>query len=360
MLLYTDTMVKIILFLLLGAVIIFAIYIVLLVIQTKQENAYDVDLHLPVGTQDEALIRRYTSLCVPTTLPHVQYPKDIFGISVVVRPEGEQYFQLSKELGATWMRTEFDWRGIERADGTYDWAQSDTTIAEMNARGFSALGNINYLPLHLHTWEDIRAHFKKFTRALAERYTPLGVNYYEIFNEPNLAGWGWLDKSTRPEPYIGEYAILLAIANAEIRAVNPEAVIVLGGISSDDVTGMPYVAFTKSLLDLGSANCFDIYAFHPYGKEGKFGKTAAELTALLSTYTPMYKPIWFNEYGTDQNDRLAYAIESMIKERSAADAWFWFTLRDLRPNNRWNFGLLNYEFKKKPAFDLLKELLSSR
>lgn len=129
---------------------------------------------------------------------------------------------------------------------------------------------------------------------------------------------------------------------------------VIGGISSDTISGMPYPDFLKKLLSYDTSKCFDILAFHPYGHEGKFTQTASEFGLLLAQGNADPKPIWFNEYGTDQNKRLRYSIDSMYKERAAADAWFWFTLRDLRPNNRWTYGLTDYNFKKKEAFKLFQ------
>lgn len=336
--------------------VVLVIYFALVSIRNKQENTHDVNLNLPVGTSDISLIETYTKECEPTILPKNQFPKDIVGISAVP-PYHEKYYSLSKELGATWMRAEFDWRAIELPDGTYDWAATDTMVSDMNKNGFHLLGTISYIPTNLHTWEEIRNHFQKFTRALSQRYVPQGITYYEIFNEPNLPGWSWLDKKTKPEGYVGEYAILLAIANKEIHSTDSSAVVVIGGVSSDKVTGMPYPNFIKELLSYGSSKCFDVFAFHPYGHEGKFAQTVVEINSLFKQNGATPKPIWFNEYGTEQNQKLGYSIDSMFRERSAVDAWFWFTLRDLRPNNRWNYGLTDYDFKPKEAYFLFQSFL---
>ena len=187
------------------------------------ENTHDVNLNLPAGTYDRSLISTYTKKCTETALPRSESPKGIIGVSTVP-PFNERYYTLSKELGATWMRTEFDWRAIEQSDGTYDWTAADKMVNEMNKNNFHILGTIAYIPTHLQTWEEIRDHFQKFTHELGKRYHSQGISYYEIFNEPNLPGWGWLDKRTSPENYVGEYAILLAIANKEIHDIDPHAV----------------------------------------------------------------------------------------------------------------------------------------
>lgn len=335
-------------------VIVFAWTIIFPILRDKQENTHDVNLNLPMGTRDSVLVTRYTKECTETRLSDAEFPKHILGISTVP-PLGKEYYRLAKELNVTWMRAEFDWRAIENPDGSYDWSSADTLVAEMNTFGFYVLGTINYLPVHLKTWEDIRIHFQRFVRALAERYHSKGIRFYEVFNEPNLTGWGWIDKEANPNDYIGEYAILLALANKEIHAVDSSAVVVLGGVSSDDVIGMSYRDFLIALVDYGSLPCFDILAFHPYGHEGKFDKTVTEISSYVEQNGVRHKPIWFDEYGADEDSRLEYTIQSMFMERDVVDAWFWFTLRDLRPNKRWTYGLTDYEFQKKDAFEIFSK-----
>lgn len=326
------------------------------IIQLHREDTENIDLYLPLGRTDKKVIESFTKLCRPTTLPQENFPKKFIGLSAnIVSMIDEQYYGLMKELDMNWMRVFISWRSIERPDGTYDWSITDATVNDTKKHNIHLLVTLNVLPTHLHTWDDIDEHYRKFIRAFAERYTKEGVNYFEILNEPNLPGEGWLDKVTKPEGYIGEYAIILAIANEEIHKVNPTAVILNGGISSDDVHGMSYRTFLSQMLSYGTESCFDVLAFHPYGHEARFATTTKELRDILVQYKVGERPIWFNEYGTDEDKRLPYTIESMYKEKDVVDAWFWYTLRDLRPNHRWGYGLTEYDYVKKDAFEIFKE-----
>jgi hypothetical protein len=334
--------------------------VVFSIIRDIKENAYSVKLDLPAGEQDKNIINSYVSKCSYSTQSKNNYPKGSIGISGNVWPlhdeaTNQKYYSLTKELGVTWMRSEFDWRFTEKAHGTYDWSSSDAVVSATKKNNLGLLANINYLPTTIHTWGDMREHFRKYTRAVAERYTKEGVMYYEIFNEPNLPGWGWVDKSIKPEEYVGEYVIMLAIANEEIHKVNKDAVIVIGGLSPDDVKGMPYDLFIQQMKEYDALKCFDVFAFHPYGRQEKFTKTVEELSSLLAEKHVDPKPIWFNEYGTDDDKQLVYSIETMYKEKDAVPMWFWFTLKDLRPDGRWKYGLTDFDFNKKEAFTVFKK-----
>lgn len=341
-----------------------------LITDEYKANKYNRELVLEKSTSNTASVQKYTNECKLADRSLNSLPKDIIGISTVP-PHTKQYFELVDDLGVNWIRAEFFWNEIEQSDGTYDWSSADSLVIESQKRGIKILGTINRIPTYLHKWSDINSHFQKITEALVERYkvggvlskelgwNAYGVEYWEIFNEPNLTGWGWLSKREKPQDFIGEYATLLAIANSSIRDKDSSAVIVLAGISSDMVTGMPYEDFLNQFYSYKTQKCFDVLAFHPYGKDGKFLKTASEIREIARMNGDTKKPLWYNEYGTEHNENLVPFVQAMFKERDAADVWFWFTLSDLRPHNLWNYGLMDYNKEPKEAFHVFKNLLKS-
>jgi hypothetical protein len=353
--------IKIFVSVIVGVILLIGIAKVTTIIQLRREDTENVDLHLPPGRTDIKIIQSFTKLCRPTELSQDRFPTKFVGLSTNIPSMiDEKYFSLTKELGINWMRVFISWRDIERPDGTYDWTATDKTVADIKKHDIHLLATLYLIPTNLHTWDDIDEHYRKFIKAFAERYTKDGVTYFEVFNEPNLPGYGWLDRVTKPEGYIGEYAIMLAIANEEIRKVNGDAVILNGGISSDDVHGMPYGQFLTQMLSYGTTPCFDVLAFHPYGLEGRFATTRDELQGILAQTGVRERPIWFDEYGTPEDTRLPYTIESMYKEKDVADAWFWYTLRDLRPDHRWGYGLTDYNYVKKDAFGIFKKYFTNK
>ena len=121
--------------------------------------------------------------------------------------------------------------------------------------------------LDLHS-QDERGGWERFTTLLAKRYGPAGsfwgeheglvpyrpIQAWEIWNEPNLEEFGDLSPKA--------FRITLRIARRGLRTVDPEARIVLGGLSFSGGDAMDYlerVAATKS-----SRCLFDAVAIHPY------------------------------------------------------------------------------------------------
>jgi hypothetical protein len=116
--------------------------------------------------------------------------------------------------------------------------------------------------------------FKAFVVALVERYdgdgqndAPSGavVNYWEFYNEPDLgstvldgSGWG---------NYGSQYAAMLQTVHDPIKAANPNAQIVMGGIAHDAFVdkGGPFIrSFLDDVLTAGGGSSFDIMNFHYY------------------------------------------------------------------------------------------------
>ncbi len=361
---------KVLLILLVCAFVVI-LTIIFRVLRDRAENTHDVPLMVGQPTTSKETVVNLAKNCTLSTLPKELFARGVIGLSDTPwPPEAPKFYEKYRDLGVSWARVNIDWRLIEMEDVSYDLSSSDILVRNSQAEEISLLANLIYQPVHIETWDLMQERFNRFARAVAERYKPdgifakengwkdYGISYWEIFNEPNLPNWGWLDKNADPREYVGEYSALLAVGNKAIHAVDPKAVIVLGGVSSDDVHGMPYPLFFNELFSYGVASCFDILAFHPYGKDGMFKETANELRDIMRKNGVEEKPIWFNEYGTPDDTELEKMMRAMLEEEDAVDAWFWFTLRDLRPNKRWNYGLTDYEFSPKPVYFILKERFS--
>ena len=329
-------------------------------------------LQIEKAPDDRAAILGLTQACIPTERPANAFPTAVVGISTVY-PLNSTYYDRLKDLGVHWTRSEFIWQQIEKEPhGVYDWSTADAMVADHQKNGLSLLGDINYIPTYLQTWAEARDHFRTFMTALVDRYRPggvlarqkgwptYGVTHWQVFNEPNLTtSTGWME-GRPPAEYVGEYAGLLAVANAAIRAQDRSAVIVLGGLSPDDVTGMPYGKFFAAFYSYRTAPCFDVVGFHPYGRSGRFRQTADEIRGLVKKNGDKDKPVWFDEYGTNTESQLKGAVEAMFHERDAVAVWFYFTLRDFGPTLALqHYGLVNYDFQPKaPVYNTFKSGLA--
>ena len=307
-------------------------------------------------------VRMLTAQCtLSTTSP---FKEKVFGLSVLP-PYSPEYYDLVSDLGVKWVRADFQWSRIERADGTYDWRETDEFVTEMYKRKINVAGIINYIPWHFTTWKETQEHLTKFSEAITERYKrdgilakemgwkDYGISHWEIFNEPNLPGYGWLSPESDPRGYIAEYAALLAIANRGIHTKDPGAIIVLAGLSPD---GMPYTEFLKEFYNLETRKCFDVLAFHPYGRSERFAETADELRTLMTKAGDTNKGVWFNEFGTTEEKYRETYVTQMFDGQKHVEGFFWFAVRDLKPFTE-NFGLVTYDFTKKPAYNTFRELM---
>jgi hypothetical protein len=145
------------------------------------------------------------------------------------------------------------------------------------------------------------------------------VEAYEIGNEPNQ-GWQWGDQVPDPD----EYVAALKVAYARIKALDPDAIVVSGGLgpvgriqATPDGEGWPgnngrsmdeweYAALMFSQCVSG---CFDVFGYHPFGfaydplidpssVENNFAFRGAEdLRQIMLDHGLGDKPMWATEFG---------------------------------------------------------------
>lgn len=57
-------------------------------------------------------------------------------------------FDLISAMKVTWIRTDFDWSGIETQPGQFDWSYQDRVVREATARRLNVVAILDYSP----TW----------------------------------------------------------------------------------------------------------------------------------------------------------------------------------------------------------------
>lgn len=152
------------------------------------------------------------------------------------------------------------------------------------------------------------ADFARFLEALARRFSApdLQVNYYEIWNEPDVApqdttddqGMGcWMDKSA-PRASGFYYGEVLRAAVPAIKRSNPRATVIGGALLYNWPDDTLSQAFLDGMLDTGAGNMVDAVSFHAYGEWGAtdllVNKTL-RLRAILHQYGLDHKPLFATE-----------------------------------------------------------------
>ena len=286
--------------------------------------------------------------------------------------------------GVGWIRLDVDWSRIELDPGEYSWEQTDRLIRQARARGLDVLGLLANTP----TWarpsgtpdktppNDL-ADFGRFVADAVARYEPLGVFAWEIWNEPNVADF-W---SPVPDPVA--YAELLTVAAHAIRSVDPDALVITGGLAParDGESELSPSTFLATLYDEVPADTFDAVGVHPYSYPALPDAPHAwnlfarlpELHRLMSARGDREKQLWLTEYGapTGQGSRAVSEADQADMIRGAvaqAQAWEWtgplfiYSHRDRSDAVDYieeNFGLLRVNGDPKPSWAALVEQLES-
>ena len=104
------------------------------------------------------------------------------------------------------------------------------------------------------------AQFATFAGQVAARYAPLGAGTFEIWNEPNNAGF-W-----SPKPNPAAYTADLKAAYAAIKRADRSAFVVSGGLApeANDGTNINAITFLQDMYAHGAKGSFDAVSYHPY------------------------------------------------------------------------------------------------
>lgn len=210
---------------------------------------------------------------------------------------GEEHDQMPKNLdmmkaaGISWARADFSWSGIESPQGKWRFERFDRVVEETNKRGIQILPILDYdVPWATPAFKHLDA-WLEYVRRVVKRYRDK-IRYWEVWNEPNLESF-W-----RAKPNGADYAILLKATYQAIKEIDPELVVVYGGLA-----GVP-VDFFEASLDAGAGESFDVVNIHPYRggltTRGAIDRFAADVDAFrqaLKKRGLADRPIWITEMG---------------------------------------------------------------
>jgi hypothetical protein len=281
---------------------------------------------------------------------------------------------LISDLGVTWVREDFHWHRVEPRPDAWDWTFTDAAMRAILRRNIQVLGvlgpsvgwgtpypsdtpgDVSYYPPDPNAFDD-------YVRAVVTRYHRY-VHYWEIWNEPDH-GIFW-----RPQPDVAAYTRLLIRTAATIRAIDPEAKILVGGTNPFDTT------FLRGVAENGGWGSFDIIAIHPYvdpygPEDGNLIAAADGVRALAERYGE--RQIWATEMGwasgpsdrdsagrADEQAQANYLTRSMLALwQAGVERIFWYSFKD-DPGNPYGLvraGASRSDYSShKPAYDALRTL----
>jgi hypothetical protein len=271
------------------------------------------------------------------------------------------------EVGAGWIRFDFNWSGMEPTRGVYDWSRHDAVVAAARARGLRILGLIAYTPAWARPAGTTNKHppshlqdYARFVEKVVRRYAGAGVQHWELWNEPNHAGF-W-----KPCPDVARYTALLRLGYAAAKRADRRAFVVSGGLSPavDNGCNVPPRSFLAGIYANGGGGSFDALGHHPYSFPAEPG-TADEwsawqqmvgaspsLRSIMAEHGDAAKQLWATEWGAKIGSvseegqasalRRAYGLFGSYKWSGPL---FAYSYRDVD-----SFGLVRGDWSRRPAW----------
>ena len=286
--------------------------------------------------------------------------------------QGQQFdLQDLERIGPAGIRTErhlFNWSTVQPSQGSFDWDVTDRFIGRLASHGIRSMpfmwGNPGWVAGSqatppLESTADRQA-WKAFLRAAVARYgpggsywangyvqqfgadaTPLPIQSWQIWNEPNLA------KYFAPNPSPAKYAQLLRMSRDAIKSQDPLAQIVLAGMVG--YTDTKAWDFLDDLYEVGAVKGnFNVAALHPYGSDLERVENAfQQFRRVMKENDDEETPLWVTEIGWGSNPPDNFGINKGLQgqERMLRRSF------QLILNNRsvWNVQRLFWFFWRDPA-----------
>jgi hypothetical protein len=287
-----------------------------------------------------------------------------------------------KALGISSVRVEANWRSIQPSGReVFHWSQLDQEISSIRSAGAGM--SVDLVIDGCPPWAAVAksgddpspqpassAQYAAFAAQVAKRYSPKGVNTFEIWNEPNAAQF-W-----QPKPNPAAYTADLVAAYAAIRKVDRSAFVISGGLAPElnDGTNYSAITFLKAMYADGAKHSFDAVGYHPYSYPAmpdtyepwsgwsQMAQTNPSIRSVMTSNGDGNKPIWLTEFGAPtsgpwnvgtakQGLMLSQAITYTKKEKWIS-ALYIYTWQDTPtgPNSDNGFGLLTSGGAPKPAY----------
>jgi hypothetical protein len=330
-----------------------------------------------------------TLACLLLAGPARAAPRGFFSVQAWDVPTQAE-FQRIGNGGIGTFRTVIDWGAVEPTKGARVWDYYDRIFQRAAVAGVRVLPVLTGPPYFGRgstpppRTAKARARFAAFARDAVARYGPGGAFWaahpelralpptaWQIWNEPNFpVYWGG-----RPNPR--QYVALLKVAYAAVKARDPRARVVLGGLP-ETALGVGMVPYLRGVYAVrGAKRAFDAVAIHPYARDwrGVLG-AITRVRAAMGAAGDGRTQLWITETGwasggpvsartrafrtteKGQASRLRATVSRLLgwRARYRIGLINWFSWRDRSRRHRerdwWaiHTGLLRRSGKAKPAW----------
>lgn len=276
------------------------------------------------------------------------FPAHVAGVDYgmnVWLPTADQDRTLGLLTGAGfgWARQWISWESVEPTQGSYSWDTLDQVVASAEKHNVKLM----LILLRAPSWASPnggipkdKALYARFVTSVASRYKGK-VAAYEIWNEANLAG------ETGGNVDAAEYAELLKAAFPAIKAADPNAIVVFGGLTptgeNNPALAIDDTIYMKQIYAYNNGEVkrfFDVLGVHATGtlnppdtlfpeKPGPgpgyfdnrsfYFRRAEDLRKVMEEAGDGQKQIWLTEFGwSTKNAAKGYEYGQYISEEQQA------------------------------------------
>ena len=218
-----------------------------------------------------------TLITPPTVTSHSQLQTKGYGVALADSTTA----RAAAKLGFSWIKTFLRWDEVQIAqDQPYWWGNLNHMLGEAGENNLNLLLRVDGAPSwvrppgasdtgpvrqdKLDDWADFLYNMAAEARRWREHNDWPTLIAYEIWNEANLS-WEWGDLP--PDP--AHYTAMLKTAYTAIKAADPNAIIVSGGLATTggtaDGLNIDDLIFIQEMYKAGAMGSFDALGSHPYG-----------------------------------------------------------------------------------------------
>jgi hypothetical protein len=326
------------------------------------------------------------TICPPAPPRAAAEGPTAFGVSSLAtqlvdeQSEFDAEAQAIQNVGGQWIRIVMLWHHLEPWPGQYNWTLLDRAVQAAVNKNLKILGLITGpAPIWAQTlgfnWAATgnpprsASTYGNIARVIAQRYGAR-INTWEIWNEPNLPHFF-------SPVNVPKYVEMLKAAYTSIHAVQPNATVISGGLSSE-TSGLGPIPFIQQMYANGAKGYMDAVGMHPYTipfpvADDPYGRgmQVAQAYGIMSNNGDAGKKIWITEYGQPTGTS-TYAVSEVKQtdilidflQRAATVPYlgppFLFTTRDISTdasNPHFNCGLYRFDFTPKEVVTRFRAIL---
>jgi hypothetical protein len=252
------------------------------------------------------------------------------GYGMCVNPNDNFGYGLSllKQAGFDWAKVQIRWEERQGAPGAenIDWGFIDNVVNTAQQYNVKLLFSVVTAPRWARPADTDWSvpgppanpqDYAAFVGAIAARH-PGKVKAYEIWNEQNL----WYEWGGKGRLNAGQYVDLLRAAYAAIKAADPDAMVISGGLTptgiDDGQIAYDDLHYLQMMYDAGVKDYCDAVGAHPGGYNNAPGDDPSTNTTgtanfkghrsfyfrrfeqyheVMNQFWDGYKQIWFTEFG---------------------------------------------------------------